>query len=221
MSCSAVVDVVLDGGEMVKRKPLLTPLYTAEITTQPLTTAGAVREKDADVEPCGTVTEGGINTVVSELVRGMVMAPAAFESVTVQVVVAATTNSEEAQVTEDSAGVDHSVRAAVCEDAPRVAVMLPVVSATMFPILTPKILVELPADRTMLAGTEMTDESAVIVSVVTAATNCESVTVHKVEEPDIRPAGEQESELTVVTTATREMGVDCEEPLYAAETDPF
>lgn len=212
MSCSAVVAVIVDVEETVKETPLLTPLYDAEIRTQPVIAVGGVTENVADAEPCGTVTVEGITNVAFVLARGMVIAAAGFESVTVHVVLVATMSLEEAQVRDVRVGVDHRARVADRDEPATVAVMVPVESASMLPMVAVKTFVAVPAGTTILAGTETMALFEPSFTVVSVAAGCERVAVHEAVEADITPAGEQESELTR-TPVTSEMVADCEEPL--------
>jgi hypothetical protein len=90
----------------------------------------------------------------------------------------------------------------------------PVASEITPPILAVKVEVALPAGMTMLAGTVIKLDVELNATVVAVAAFRDSVTVHELVAPDIRPIGLQASEVTDTEAgAIREIATDCDEPL--------
>lgn len=190
----------------------LTPLKVAVTTTQPEADVAVVTGNPALAEPWGTVTVGGTVTPVLLLPTLTTMLPAAFERVTTQVVPVPADTLVGLQFKEDNTGVDHSVKVALCEDVPRVALTVPPLSAEMAPIVALKAFVVLPAPITTLAGTVISAEVELNAIVVLATGACERVTVQLLVAPDMTPVGLHTSELTS-TGAVREIVAVCEELL--------
>ena len=140
------------------------------------------------------------------------MLPAAFERTTTQVVPVPAGTLVGLQLKEDNVGVDHSVKVALCDDVPRVAVTVPLVSAEIVPIVALKAFVVLPALITTLAGTVISVDVELNGIVVLATGACVRVTVQLLVAPDITPVGLHTTELTS-TGAFREIVTDCEELL--------
>jgi len=93
-----------------------------------------------------------------------------------------------------------------------VAVIDPVVSALMVPMVALKLAVEPPADSVTLAGMVIRLLLVLSETVVLAVGGCETVTVHALAAPDIKPIGLQLTDVTC-SAATREIVTDCEDVL--------
>jgi hypothetical protein len=126
------------------------------------------------------------------------MFPADFDMVTVHVLVEPAVKLVGAQVSEDRTGLDQSVKLAVWDDVPSVAVIDPVASALMLPILALKAPVVFPAVITMLAGTVIRADVELNVTVVLVGAGCDSAAVHELVAPDITPLGLQASDVTSI-----------------------
>ena len=182
--------------------------------TRPPAVGTVATLKSAEVEPCNTVTVVGTLVAALLVESAMPMFPATFEMLTTQAALDPAVIVAQGQLSESSAGVDHRVNLAVAEDAPSVAVRVPVVSARMLPIEEVKLPVELPAAMVTLAGTEASAEEELRATLVLLAGACDRVTVQTVPAPDISPVTIQDSDLTVTVTATaRLMLADCDVPL--------
>jgi len=143
-----------------------------------------------------------------------VIAPPAFEMVTVQVLLSPIVNAVELQVSDASVGEDHNAKVTVLDAVPRVAVITPEASAAIAPAVAIKPALLLPAGTVTLAGTLSSRELEVSDTSVFAATVCWSVTVQVVVPADIKPVRVQSKEVTCTCTAgTRESEADWEEPL--------
>jgi hypothetical protein len=196
----------------VNNWPLLTPLRVADTTIQPVTNDCAVAVKTAVLSPCSTLTLAGTVMAGLLLARVTTMSPVGFDRVAVQAVPVPTASFVLTHVTDNNDGVDHSVNVAPCDDAPTVAVTVPVVSAGMLPMLALKAFVALPVVTTMLAGTVIRAEVELSVTVVSVGAGCERVAVHELVTPDITPFGAQTTEVTS-TGATSVIVTDCNDPL--------
>ncbi len=163
-------------------------------------------------EPWGTVTIGETVTPALPLPTLTATLPAAFERVITQVVPVPADTLVGLQVREDNVGVDHSVKVALCEDVPKVAVTVPLLLAEIVPIVALKALVVLPAFITTLAGTVISVDVELKAIVVFAAGACDRVIVQLLVAPDITPVELHTSEVTS-TEAVREIVTDCEELL--------
>jgi hypothetical protein len=176
----------------------LLPLNPAVTTALPEADERAAALKVVLVLPCRMVTVAGIvnpGLLVDKLTAKL---PADFETVTVQVVDEPGVSLEERQLTEETVGVDHSVRLALCDDAPSAAFTVVVPSAPMFPMAAEKVAEELPPATVTLAGTVTALEAELTFTTAFEAAVWDSCTVHEVVPPDITPFGLQ---LTAVTVA--------------------
>jgi len=188
------------------------PLYVALIPINPVAEESTVAVKFALSVPWGTSTVAGTVTPGALLERATVTSPAALDIVTVQVVLVPAVGFVVRHPSDDTAGVDHSVRVADCDDVPRVAVTVALVSAGMPPMPALNVPVELPALITIEAGTVTTADDDPRVTVVLLAADCDSVAVHELVAPDMAPDGVHTSDVTT-TAALKEMDAVCEEPL--------
>ena len=109
-------------------------------------------------------------------------------------------------------GADHSVRLALCHEAPSAASTVPVPSDAMFPIATTKVALVFPPVTVTLAGTLIPLDRELKLTTAFDVAGCDSCTVHEVVAPDITPFGLQ---LRPVTAGwrVRLMAMDCPEPL--------
>jgi len=200
-----VVESTMDAVELL-------PLNTAFTTAVPVADESAVALKVALVLPCRMVTVAGIvspGLLVDKLTAKL---PAAFETVTEQVVDDPGASLEERQLTEETVGVDHRVRLALCDEAPSAAFTVVVPSAPMVPMAAGKVAEEYPGDTVTLAGTVTALEAELKLTTVFEAAVRDSCTVHEVVPPDITPFGLQLRPVTVAAIL-RLMAIDCPEPL--------
>jgi hypothetical protein len=77
-----------------------------------------------------------------------------------------------------------------------------------------------PAVMAMLAGTVMSGELEMSATEVLVSAGWDNVAVHRLVAPDMTPVGLHVIEATV-TGEAREIVADCEDPLYAAITEPL
>ena len=133
--------------------------------------------------------------------------PASFDIVTVQALLELGEMVVGEQDAADKTGVDQSVKVALCDEVPRVAVTDPVVSAEMLPILALKPAVAFPALTTTLGWTVIRPEFDPKETVVAVETDCESVTVQALVTPDITPLGLQTSDEIVTDDAAWKLAV--------------
>jgi len=138
--------------------------------------------------------------------------PAAFERVTLQLVPAPAVRLVDRQATEDTSGLDHNVKLALCEELPSVACTVAVPSAAMFPTAAVKVALLLPAATVTLAGTVSAVELELRVTRVLKAAACDSPTVQELVFPDIAPVAPQVSPVSDGATL-RAIVVDWLEPL--------
>jgi hypothetical protein len=138
--------------------------------------------------------------------------PAAFDTVTVQVVPAPAVRPVDRQAMEDTMGLDHNVRLAVCAEVPSVACSEAVPSAATFPTATAKLALLLPAATVTLAGTVIAPEVELRVTTVLEVAACDSPTMQELVFPGITPLGLQASPVSTGATP-RAMVVDWLEPL--------
>jgi len=176
----------------------LTPLKVAVTTIQPLADNPTFAEKPALMEPCGTMTVAGTVSPRLLLERPIAMFPADFDTVTVHALLEPAAGLVGTQANEDKTGVDQSVKLAVWDDVPSVAVTEPVASALMLPILALKAPVVFPAVMTMLAGTVIRADVELNVTVVLVRAGCDSAAVHELVAPDITPLGLHASDVTSI-----------------------
>ena len=194
------------------------PFQDAVRMTHPLGTPIAVTVKAAAVDPAGTMTLDGAFKATLLLDIPTVIAPAAFERITVQVPLPPSVNAVGLQVSVTSVGVDHNAKVAVLDVVPRVAVITPEASVTIVPAVAPKPALLLPASTVTLAGTLINGELEVSETGVFTETVCGSVTVQVVVPADIKPVRLQVREV-ICTEGTRETETDWEEPLKLAVTE--
>jgi len=197
---------------IVKDVVELLPLNTAVNVAVPEADESAAALKLALVLPRRMVTVAGIvspGLLVDKLTAKL---PAAFETVTEQVVADTGATLEELQLTEEMVGVDHSVRLALLEEAPRAAVTVVVPFAPTFPMAAEKVAAEVPVVTVTLAGTVTAMEAELTLTTVLEAAFCDSCTVHEVVPPDITPFGLQLKPVTVAAVL-RLMAIDWPEPL--------
>jgi len=131
---------------------------------------------------------------------------------TVQLVPVPTVRLVDRQATEETTGLDHNVKPALCEEVPNVARTEAVPSAVMFPTAAAKVALLLPAATVTLAGTVSAVEVELRVTAVLKAAACDSPTVQELVFPDIAPVALQVSPVSEGTTL-RGMVVDWLEPL--------
>lgn len=199
--------------ETVMMALLLAPFQAAVRMIHPDGKLCAVTVKATETAPGGTVALAGVFKAGSLAEIATVMAPAAFERITVQVALAPTVNAFGVQVTVMSVGVDHNARVTVLDPVPRVAVITPEASVEIVPAVALKPALLLPAGTVTLAGTLSSGELEVSETGVLAVTVCPSVTVQVVVPADIKPVRLQTREVTCTAGATREIETDWEEPL--------
>ena len=166
------------------------------IVTRPEADASAVALKPAEVAPAGTVIVEGTVSEGLLLAKLTTMFPAALERLTVHAVLEPAARLDARQITEEMAGVDHSVKVAVREEAPSETLMEAVVSLSMLPMPTLNVTLAAPAGTTMPAGTWMICELLARVIGVLETTGCDSTAVHELEARDITPAGVQVNAVT-------------------------
>ena len=137
---------------------------------------------------------------------------AGFEIVTTQVVADPAVTSGDRQLTEDTVGVDHSVRLALCDETPSAAFTLAVPSDAMSPIATTKVTAVSPPATVTLAGTLTAVDGELKLTTAFEAAGCDSCTVHEVVARDMTPFGLQ---LRPVSAGSRFrlIAMDCAEPL--------
>ena len=116
------------------------------------------------------------------------------------------------QATEETTGLDHNVKPALCEEVPNVARTEAVPSAVMFPTAAVKVALLLPAATVTLAGTAIAAEGELRVTTVLSIAACDSSTLHELVFPDITPLGLQ-ARLVSTGATLRAMVVDWLEPL--------
>ena len=150
------------------------------------------------VAPCGTVTLEGTNNATLLDETPTVIAPAVLDSVTVQVLPLPTVNDAGLQASDVKVGADHKVNVTLLDEAPRVAVMAPDVSAVMLPAVAVKLMLLLPMATVTLAGTVSSGELELSATGVFVAAVCESDTVHEVVPADIRPVRTQVTDVTCI-----------------------
>jgi hypothetical protein len=163
----AVVEIAMDAVELL-------PLNTAVTTAVPDADESAAALKLALVLPWRMVTVAGIASpglLVDKLTANL---PAALETVTEQVVADRGVRLDERQVTEDTVGVDHSVRLALCDEAPSAAFTVVVPSDAMFPIAAEKVAAEFPLVIVTLGGTVIALEGELTVTTAFEAAGCDS-----------------------------------------------
>jgi hypothetical protein len=162
-----VVEIAMDAVELL-------PLYTAVTTAVPDADEIAAALKLALVLPWRMVTVAGIvspGLLVDTLTARL---PAALETVTTQVVADPGFRLEERQVTEDTVGVDHSMRLALCDEAPSAAFTVVVPSDAIFPMEAEKVAAEFPLVTVTLAGTVIALEGELTLTTAFEAAGCES-----------------------------------------------
>jgi hypothetical protein len=191
---------------------LLAPFHVAVRTIHPLGKLCAVTVKATETAPSGTVALVGVFKARSLVEIPTVIAPAAFERITVQVLLAPTVNAVGLQVSVTSVGVDHNAKVTVLDAVPRVAVITPEASVVIVPAVALKPALLLPAGTVTLAGTLISGVFELSETNVLAATVCDSVTVQVVVPADIKPVRLQSKEVTC-TEGTREIETDWDEPL--------
>jgi hypothetical protein len=184
--------------EMLMSAVLVVPFQVVDRITHPLGTPTADARNVAVVAPCGTTTpEGTFNaTLLAE--TPTVIAPAFLDSVTVQVLALPSVNDAGLQASDVRVGLDHKAAVTLLDEAPRVAVMAPDVSAVMLPAVAVKLIPLLPMATVTLTGTVSSGELELSVTGVFAATVCESVTVHGVVPADIRPVRLHVTDVTCI-----------------------
>jgi hypothetical protein len=201
----AAVEIVTDAVELL-------PLNTAVNVAVPEADESAAALKLALVLPRRMVTVAGIvspGLLVDKLTAKL---PAAFETATEQVVADPGATLEERQLTDEMVGGDHSVRLALCDEAPKAAVTVVVPSAPTFPMAAGKVAAEVPPVTMTLAGTVTALEVELTLTTAFEATVCDSCTVHEAVSPDITPFGLQVKPVTVAAVL-RLMAMDWPEPL--------
>jgi len=190
----------------------LLPLNSAVNRAVPEADESAAALKLALVLPWRIVTVAGIvspGLLVDKLTAKL---PAAFETVTKQVVADPGDRLEERQPTEETVGVDHSMSLVLCDEAPRAAVTVVAPSAPTFPMAAEKVAAEVPPVTVTLAGTVTALEAELTLTTAFEAALCDSCTVHEVVQPDITPFGLQLKPVTVAAVL-RLMAMDWLEPL--------
>jgi hypothetical protein len=204
----------LGGLETVMMTLLLAPFQAALRMIHPVGRLCAVTVKTAELAPCDTVALALTGSLKAGLLaeRLTVIAPAAFESATVHVLLAPTVNEAGEQVSDTSVGVDHNARLTVLDVVPRVAPTVAEVSAEIVPAAAVKPALLLPAATATLAGTPSSGELELSVTVTPAETVCDNVTVHVADPADINPLTAHASELTC-TVGTKEMETALDELL--------
>jgi hypothetical protein len=141
----------------------------------------------------------------------------AFDSVTVQVEVAAEPRLDGVHESRLTTACDTSEMDADCEPPFNEAVTEAVWSEVTVPAVAVKVAVLDPAATLTVAGTVSSGLLLDSETVAAAATPLESVTVHVDVAADPRLAGEQASKLTT-TGAVSEMDTDCDAPFSEAVT---
>jgi hypothetical protein len=204
LACTDVADCaeLRSAAETVSSALLLAPFQVAVSTIHPLGKLCAVTVKAAETEPSGTVALVGMLRARSLVEIPTVMAPAAFERITVQVLLPPTVSAAGLQVRVTIVGVDHNAKVAVLDDAPRVTVITPEASAAIAPAVALNPVLLPPAGTVTLAGTFSSGELEMSDTGVFATTVCASVTVQVVVPADIKPVRLQSTEVTC-TGATR------------------
>jgi hypothetical protein len=197
---------------MVMITLLVTPLKVADRRTHPPGTLTALTVKAAVTAPGCTIALPGAFRAGLLVDRPTVTAPAAFERLTVQVLLPPTVNAVGLQASDTSTGVDHNAKVTVFDVVPRVAVITPEASVVIAPAVALKPAVLVPARTVTLAGTVISAEFELRETNVFAAAVCDSVTVQAVIPADIKPVRLQSMEV-ICTGAAREIDTDWEEPL--------
>jgi hypothetical protein len=178
----------------------------------------AVAVKVAVLDPAATLTVAG--TVSSGLLLDsdpVAAALNAFDSVTVQVEVAAEPRLAGVHESRLTTACDTSEMVADCELPFSEAVTEAVWSVAIDPAVAVKFAVFEPVPTVTVAGTVSSGLLLDSETVAAAATPLESVTVHVDVAADPRLAGEQASKLTT-TGAVSEMDTDCDAPFSEAVT---
>ncbi|MGD0669124.1 MAG: hypothetical protein ABSB23_16320 [Bryobacteraceae bacterium] len=209
--------LIVDGATSSMETVCVLPLYVAVTTAVWLVAmVPAVAVKLAVLKPLATVTDPGTVSVAALLVSVTETppAPAAFDSVTVQVDVAPELRFMGAQASDVKAGgVDTSVRDCVWELPFKDAVMTAVWLVEIVPAVAVKF-AELAPDTTLTEPGTVNAvtllDSVTVIPPVPAA--CESVTVQVDVPPELRLVGLHDTKLTVVG-ATNEIDAVCELPL--------
>ena len=163
----AVMEIAMDAVELL-------PPNTAVTRAVPDADESAAALKLALVLPWRMVTVAGIASpglLVDKLTANL---PAALETVTEQVVADRGVRLDERQVTEDTVGVDHSVRLALCDEAPSAAFTVVVPSDAMFPIAAEKVAAEFPLVTVTLGGTVIALEGELTLTTAFEAAGCDS-----------------------------------------------
>jgi len=106
-------DIEVAAAETVIIALLVVPFQDAVRMTHPLGKLCAVAVKVVVTEPVGTMTLGGMLKAILLVEIPTVIAPAAFERVTVQVPFEPTFIAVGLQASDTSAGVDHKVKVVV------------------------------------------------------------------------------------------------------------
>lgn len=171
----------------------LLPLKVAVMVALPEAEERELALKLALSLPWRTVTVAGTVSAWLLLDRLMSNVPAVFDTVTVQVVAVPAIRRVDLQETEEITGLDHNLKAALCEEAPSVACTEAVPSAAMSPIEAVKVALLLPAATVTLAGRVIAAEVEFRVTTVSAGAACESAAVQELVVPDITPVGLQTS----------------------------
>jgi hypothetical protein len=201
----AVVEIATDAFALL-------PPNSAVNTAVPEADESAATMKLALVLPWRMVTVAGIVSPGLPVDKLTAKLPAAFETVTEQVVADPGATLEERQLTEETVGVDHRVRLALCDEAPRAAVTVVVPLAPTFPMAAEKVAAEVPTGTMTLAGTVTALEAELTLTTAFVAAFCDSWTEHEVVPPDITPFGVQLKPVTVAAVL-RLMAMDWPEPL--------
>ncbi|MEI9972373.1 MAG: hypothetical protein WDO73_10170 [Ignavibacteriota bacterium] len=181
------------GATIVNDAAELLPFRMAVTVAAPDADGKEVAAKETVVLPCRTVTVAG--TLTSELLLDNVTATslAGFETVTVQLFFDSAVTLLDRQVTDDTVGVDHKFRLALCDELPSVAFTDAVVSVEMTPAPTAKLAEALPATTITLAETVIWLDVELRLTIVLEAGGVDSSTVQVVVAPDITPLGLQVS----------------------------
>jgi hypothetical protein len=131
---------------------------------------------------------------------------------TVQLVPVPAVRLVDRQATEETTGLDHNVKPALCEEVPNVACIVAIPSPAMFPTAAVKVALLLPAATGTLAGTVSAVEVELRVTTLLAIAACDSSTLHELVFPDITPLGLQ-ARLVSTGATLRAITVDWLEPL--------
>jgi len=182
------------------------------ITAGPDAVGIVLAVNNATVDPWGAITAAGTITPVLLDDMEMLMLPAALDNMITQTVPVPPTSAAGEHDIEKRVGVDHSVRLAVVEEPPRLAVSVAVVSAVIVPAVAISVPVALPAATETVPGTVASVEDELIVTLVFDATAPLKVTVHMVAPPLIRPVRLQVRDFNAGARLSV-MLADCEVPL--------